>query len=126
MGKNLFTTICAACHQPTGQGIPGRFPPLAGSDFLNSDKHRAIQVVVHGLQGEVVVNGRQFNNSMPSFPLSDEEIANALTFVYHSFGNSGQDVSAGEVRAARDEGSNPESPRSHQSAQAAPEINPYE
>jgi mono/diheme cytochrome c family protein len=100
-GKRLFASICAACHQPTGQGIPGRFPPLAGSDLLNSDKHRAIQIVANGLQGEVVVNGQRFNNSMPKFPLSDEDIANALTFVYNSFGNSGKDVTPEEVKAVR-------------------------
>lgn len=101
-GKRLFGTICSACHQPTGQGIPNRFPPLAGSDFLNADKDRAIRVVIHGLQGEVVVNGRHFNNSMPSFPLSDQDIADALTFVYNSFGNSGKAVGPDEVRRLRD------------------------
>ncbi len=100
-GKHLFSTICAACHQTNGQGIPARFPPLAGSDFLNADKHRAIKVVINGLQGEVMVNGRPFNNSMPRLPLSDEDIASALTFVYSSFGNSGQEVTPQEVRAAR-------------------------
>jgi mono/diheme cytochrome c family protein len=101
LGRRLFTTICAACHQPTGQGLPGRFPPLAGSDFLNSNKERAIQVVLNGLQGEVVVNGFRFNNSMPQFPLSDGEIASALTYVYNSFGNSGKDVTPEEVKALR-------------------------
>lgn len=103
LGRHLFATICAACHQPAGQGIPGRFPPLAGSDFLNADKHRAIKVVVNGLQGEVTVNGRRFNNSMPKFPLTDDDIANALTYVYHSFGNSGKEVTPAEVGAARAE-----------------------
>jgi mono/diheme cytochrome c family protein len=103
LGKRLFTTICAACHQSNGQGIPGRFPPLAGSDLLNSDKHRAIKIVVNGLQGEVVVNGRTFNNSMPKFPLNDQDVASALTYVYNSFGNSGKDVTPAEVSAVRRE-----------------------
>jgi mono/diheme cytochrome c family protein len=103
MGKRLFTTVCAACHQATGQGIPGRFPPLAGSDFLNADKHRAIKIVVNGLQGELVVNGQRFNNAMPKFPLTDQDIACALTFVYNSFSNSGQEVSPEEVNAVRNE-----------------------
>ena len=75
LGRRLFT-ICAACHQPTGRGLPNMFPPLAGSDFLNADKNRAIKIVIHGRQGEVVVNGMKFNNNMPSFPLSDQDIAN--------------------------------------------------
>jgi mono/diheme cytochrome c family protein len=101
LGKRLFTTICAACHQPSGYGIPGQFPPLARSDFLNADKQRAIGVVLKGLQGKVTVNGRTFDNTMPSFPLSDDDIANALTFVYNSFGNSGKEVTPQEVKALR-------------------------
>jgi mono/diheme cytochrome c family protein len=101
LGKRLFTSICAACHQPTGRGLPNVFPPLAGSDFLNANKDRAIQTVIFGRKGEVVVNGLKFNNSMPSFPLSDEDIANVLTFVYNSFGNSGLEVTPAEVKALR-------------------------
>jgi len=101
LGKKLFTSICAACHQPTGKGLPNVFPPLAGSDFLNADKDRAIQIIMHGKHGEVVVNGMKFNNSMPSFPLGDEDIANVLTYVYNSFGNSGLAVTPDEVKALR-------------------------
>jgi len=101
LGKRLFTSICAACHQPTGRGLPNVFPPLAGSDYLNADKNRAIQTVIFGRQGEVVVNGQKFNNSMPSFPLSDQDIANVLTYVYNSFGNSGLEVTPQEVETLR-------------------------
>ena len=100
-GRRLFTSICAACHQPTGRGMPNVFPPLAGSDFLNADKNRAIQTVIFGRQGEVVVNGLKFNNSMPSFPLNDQDIANVLTFVYNSFGNAGLEVTPEEVKSQR-------------------------
>lgn len=101
LGKRLFTSICAACHQPTGQGLPNVFPPLAGSDFLNADKNRAIKIVINGRQGEVVVNGLKFNNSMPQFPLGDDDVANVLTFVYNSFGNSGLEVTPEEVKTLR-------------------------
>ena len=101
LGKRLFTSICAACHQPTGVGLPKMFPPLAGSDYLNADKNRAIQIVVFGRQGEVVVNGQKFNNNMPLFPLTDDNIANVLTYVYNSFGNSGLEVTAEEVKNLR-------------------------
>jgi mono/diheme cytochrome c family protein len=106
LGRRLFNSICAACHQPTGQGLPNVFPPLAGSDFLNADKNRAIQTVLFGRHGEVVVNGMKFNNSMPSFsmpslPFSDQDIANVLTYVYHSFGNSGLEVTPEEVKNLR-------------------------
>lgn len=106
-GRQLFGTICAACHQPNGYGIPSRFPPLAWSDYLNADKHRATQAVVKGLQGEVIVNGQKFNNSMPKVPLSDQDIANVLTFVYSSFGNSGKEVTTQEVTAVRNEKDEP-------------------
>jgi mono/diheme cytochrome c family protein len=99
-GQQLFTA-CAACHQPTGKGLPNVFPPLAGSDFLNADKARAIGIVIHGKQGEVVVNGQKYSNSMPPFPLSDQDIASVLTYVYNSFGNSGLEVTAEEVKAQR-------------------------
>jgi mono/diheme cytochrome c family protein len=100
-GRHLFMSICAACHQPTGRGLPNVFPPLAGSDFLNADKSRAIQTVLFGRQGEVVVNGTKFNNNMPSFPLNDQDVANVLTFVYNSFGNAGLEVTPEEVKVLR-------------------------
>ncbi len=118
LGRRLFTSICAACHQPTGRGLPNVFPPLAGSDFLNADKDRAIQTVIFGRQGEVIVNGMKFNNNMPSFPLTDADIANVLTFVYNSFGNSGLEVTPEEVKALRAQAPAP-------SATPAPK-NPFE
>ena len=119
LGRKLFTSICAACHQATGMGVPNMFPPLAGSDFLNADKKRAIKTVINGRQGEVIVNGMKFNNNMPSFPLSDDDIANALTYVYNSFGNSGLEVTPEEVKALR-----AESP--DVSTGPPPPKNPYE
>ncbi len=110
-GERIFTTICAACHQPTGRGVPNVFPPLAGSDFLNADKNRAIKIVINGRQGEVTVNGLKFNNSMPQFPLTDEDVANVLTFVYNSFQNSGIEVAPEEVKALRAEPPDKEGPR---------------
>jgi mono/diheme cytochrome c family protein len=101
LGRRLFTSICAACHQPTGRGLPNVFPPLAGSDYLNADRDRAIQTVIFGRQGEVTVNGMKFNSNMPPFPLTDQDIANVLTFVYNSFGNAGLGVTPEEVKTLR-------------------------
>lgn len=101
LGQRLFVSICAACHQPTGRGVPNVFPPLAGSDFLNADKARAVKLVIYGRQGEVVVNGMKFNNNMPAFPLGDQDIANVLTYVYNSFGNAGLEVTPDEVKTLR-------------------------
>lgn len=100
-GKAVYGANCAACHQSNGQGIPNAFPPLAKSDFLNADKVRAIKVVTGGLEGPVTVNGAQYNGVMPAWSLSDDDIASVLTFVYNTWGNSGKDVTAADVKANR-------------------------
>ena len=110
MGKRLFTTMCATCHQLAGQGLANKYPPLAQSDFLNANKKEAIRVLLHGRQGEIVVYGVSYNNNMPSFPLSDEDIANALTYTYNNFGNSGKEVTPDEVKALRAEKFQPQVP----------------
>ncbi|MCB0461833.1 MAG: copper-containing nitrite reductase [Flavobacteriaceae bacterium] len=91
-GKNIYMQTCFACHQAEGQGIPNAFPPLAKSDYLNADVNRAIGVVVNGLTGEITVNGEKYNSVMTRQMLSSEEIANVLTYVYNSWGNSGKVV----------------------------------
>jgi len=100
-GERIFKNVCAACHQQSGQGIPGAFPPLAGSDFLNADKTRAIKVVSTGLEGRIIVNGKEYNSQMPSLNLSDEDVANALTYVFGQWGNAGHEVKPAEVAAVR-------------------------
>jgi nitrite reductase (NO-forming) len=101
-GKALFQGTCSACHQADGKGLPNVFPPLAGSDFLNADKKRAIGIPINGLTGAVTVNGNTFNSVMPPMSqLNDDEIAHILTYVYSAWGNSGQQVSAEEVKAVR-------------------------
>ena len=101
-GKAVFMQTCFACHQPNGEGLPGVFPPLAKSDFLMADKERSIRVVLNGLSGDIVVNGKKYNNSMPELGvLPDDQIADVLTYVRNAFGNSGDAVSADEVRNVR-------------------------
>jgi len=102
LGKQVFGSLCASCHQANGQGIPGAFPPLAGSDFLMADKHRAIGIVLHGLNGPIQVNGKTFTNVMPpQSQLTDEEIASVLTYVRSNFGNHGDAVKPAEVAKQR-------------------------
>ena len=69
-GKGIYDKVCITCHQATGLGIPGAFPPLAKSDFLNKDVNRAIKGVVKGLSGPITVNGKKFNGAMPAQALS--------------------------------------------------------
>jgi nitrite reductase (NO-forming) len=101
-GKVLFTGTCSVCHQANGQGLAGVFPPLAKSDYLTSDTKRIISTVLHGLSGKVVVNGKEYNSVMPPMTqLNDDEVANILTYVYGSWGNSGARISADEVKKVR-------------------------
>ncbi|PIR25870.1 MAG: nitrite reductase, copper-containing [Deltaproteobacteria bacterium CG_4_10_14_0_2_um_filter_43_8] len=101
MGKNIYMQNCVACHQAEGQGITHAFPPLAKSDYLNADTTRAIDVLLNGLEGKIKVNGEEYDSVMPSLELSNEQIANVLTFVYNNWGNKGVIVTPEEVNAVR-------------------------
>jgi nitrite reductase (NO-forming) len=100
-GKDKFMATCSACHQANGQGIEGAFPPLANSDYLNADVNRAIDIVLHGKTGEITVNGKKYNSVMTAQALTDEEVANVLTYVYNSWGNSKKEVTPEMVQAVR-------------------------
>ena len=101
-GKVVYDKVCIACHQATGQGIPGAFPPLAKSDYLNKDVNRAIKGVVKGLTGPITVNGKKFNSAMPAqSTLTDQQIADVFTYVYASWGNNKTVVTPAMVKAQR-------------------------
>jgi nitrite reductase (NO-forming) len=100
-GKRTYMQTCFACHQSEGQGVPNAFPPLAKSDYLNADVDRAIGVVLHGLTGEITVNGQKYNSVMTRQSLSSDEIANVLTYVYNSWGNSKQVVTPAMVEKVK-------------------------
>ncbi len=102
-GKRVFTQICAACHQSNAMGLPGAFPPLAMSDFLNAAPKRAIGIVLHGLSGKITVNNTGYESDMPAFgaQLSDSEIANVLSYLLNNFNNKGGTIGAAEVKAVR-------------------------
>lgn len=87
-GKQIYGQTCIACHQAEGQGIANAFPPLAKSDYLNADVDRAIGAVLYGLSGEITVNGVKYNSIMTKQMISEEEVANVLTYVYNSWGNN--------------------------------------
>ena len=98
--------MCFTCHQQNGQGLAGQFPPLAGSDWVLGDKSRLIKISMYGLMGEIEVNGEKYNNVMapPGIPpgsLSDEQIANVLTYIRNDWGNSASAVSPEEVATVR-------------------------
>jgi len=103
-GKQIYMQTCFVCHQPGGQGLPGQVPPLTKSDYLMADKTRSIRAVLQGLSGEITVNGKTYNGQMiPISGLTDEEVANVLTYVRNSWGNEGEAVTVNEVRQIRSE-----------------------
>ncbi len=100
-GKATYMRTCFACHQAEGQGIPNAFPPLAKSDYLNADLERAIDIVLHGKTGEITVNGKKYNSVMTKQDITDEEVANVLTYIYNSWGNSKKEVTQAMVTSRR-------------------------
>lgn len=107
-GKTLFAGTCSTCHQGNGEGVPGVFPPLAKSDYLAADVNRAIGVVLNGLNGKVMVNGKEFNSMMPPMSqLNDDEVANIMTFILNEWGNAGGQVTAEQVKAVRNSTTRP-------------------
>lgn len=102
-GKDVYNRTCTACHQGNGQGVPAAFPPLAESDYLNEDVERAIDIVLHGLTGEITVNGEKYNSVMTSQGLTDEQTANVLTYIYNNWGNDAQEVTPEMVSKVRNQ-----------------------
>jgi mono/diheme cytochrome c family protein len=102
-GAAIFQARCMACHQGSGAGIPGVFPPLAGSSWLLTKPEIAVQIVLHGVQGPLTVNGIRYNGIMPVFKdiLSDAEIAAVLSYARSSWGNGGALISSEQVAAER-------------------------
>ena len=110
-GKGVYMQTCFVCHQPNGEGVPGQIPPLAKSDYLMADPIRAARGVVQGQSGEMTVNGKKYNGTMiPLNYLSDEDVANVVTYVLNSFGNAGGAVKPEEVRRIRSEAPAPANP----------------
>ena len=100
-GKRVYDANCMACHQPNGQGIPSAFPPVAKSDYLNEDPLRGVRAIVHGLEGPIKVNGESFNSVMPAMQLSDDEIANVMTYLLNSWDNKGGEITVEQVKKVR-------------------------
>ena len=102
-GEAAYLANCAACHQPTGVGLTGAFPPLAKSDFLKTlTRDDLIDSVLKGFTGKIVVNGVEYNNTMaPMAHLSDNDVANAITYVLNSWENEGGNVTPEQVAQRR-------------------------
>jgi len=101
-GKEVYSSQCVTCHMEQGEGIEGVYPPLAKSDYLMADKNRSIDQVLHGLTGEIKVNGVTYDGVMAGYQaMSDVEISDVLNYVRNSFGNKGAAVTPAEVKSTR-------------------------
>tara|TARA_R110002153_G_scaffold190217_3_gene342984 strand:- start:2157 stop:3557 length:1401 start_codon:yes stop_codon:yes gene_type:complete len=100
-GQRVYEANCLACHQSNGQGIPSAFPPLAKSDYLNANPLLGVDAIMKGLSGPIKVNGTSYDGVMPAMRLSDQDIANVITFVLNSWDNNGGQMTAAEVANRR-------------------------
>lgn len=105
LGKKIYNGNCANCHQASGEGQPGSYPPMAGSELVLGDKDRLAALMLHGLAGPLtgVRGGAYGTQQMPGWGavLTDEKIANVMTYIRGSWGNKGDAVKPEEITAAR-------------------------
>ena len=102
-GAAVFSARCASCHQANGLGVPGVFPPLAKSEWVQGDATRLASIVLHGVQGPITVAGSAFNGAMPGFrdQLDDASLAAVATYIRTQWGNEAGAVDAATIAAAR-------------------------
>jgi mono/diheme cytochrome c family protein len=105
-GRIAFTKYCMICHQANGMGLPGQFPPLAGSEWVNAEgPNRIIRIVLDGFTGPVQIKGQPFNATMVPWRTTitdDREIAAVLTFIRQEWGNKASEVSTEKVTQIRE------------------------
>ncbi len=100
-GKALYAQNCLACHQADGAGVERMNAPLTKTSWVLGDKTRLVKVLLNGMQG-VDIDDEVYTNVMPAFAqLSDQQLADVLTYIRNSFGNKATAVSSAEVKAVR-------------------------
>ncbi|MDW7693972.1 cytochrome c [Flammeovirgaceae bacterium SG7u.111] len=100
-GQALYQQHCQACHAADGSGIAGQNPPLLASDWV-AEKKKLIDTALGGLSGTILVNGKIWDGEMPSFhQLSNEELAELLSFVRKEFGGNKEPVSMSDIKKRR-------------------------
>jgi mono/diheme cytochrome c family protein len=101
-GQAVYSRTCIACHQPTGKGLAPVFPSLAATPLVNGDPALPVKFILNGLMGPITVDGVTFNSMMPPVAgVTDQDIADVLTYVRQSFGNKSNPVTADQVKAVR-------------------------
>jgi len=104
-GKKIYNRDCITCHQATGSGIPGVFPPLVDSHWVTGDENITANIVLSGLMGPIEVGNTVYNSVMPPLgsQLKDRDIAGVLSFVRQEWGNNAASVSEDLVAEIREE-----------------------
>ncbi|MEP6969466.1 MAG: cytochrome c [Betaproteobacteria bacterium] len=104
-GAAVFGARCMACHQATGAGLPGVFPPLVGSEWVAGKAETLAAIVLHGINGPLTVKGSSYSGAMPAFKdqLGDAEIAAVLTHIRSTWGNQAESISVDTVASVRKE-----------------------
>ena len=105
-GKKIFAANCQTCHQANGLGVAGQYPPLAGSEFTTGGSRRSAMIVLKGLQGPVTVKGQKFGSAVMQpwdKTLTDQKIADVLTYERSEWGNTASPVTAEQIAALRKE-----------------------
>lgn len=101
-GQIVYASHCLSCHQADGSGVPNMNPPLIKTKWVLGPKSILIHQVLKGSSGTVEIDGDRFHNTMPPQPqLTDQQIADVLTYVRNNFGNKASRVTAAEVKAVR-------------------------
>jgi mono/diheme cytochrome c family protein/glucose/arabinose dehydrogenase len=120
LGKTLYSN-CMSCHQANGRGLPPVYPPLRGSEIVHGDAETLVKIVIHGMEGPIVVDGQRYNQVMPAAPLvTDEEIAAVLSYVRSAWGNTGAPIDAATVAKVREESKGRNTPWSSRELGLAP------
>lgn len=102
-GKTVYTTQCMVCHQVDGSGVPNMNAPLDGAKaVVGPDKTKIIAIVLNGMKAGTEIDGEVYNNNMaPHKELTDQQIADVLTYVRNSWQNKASAVTTAEVKAVR-------------------------
>ena len=96
----LYQQNCANCHMADGQGLKNLYPPLAGADYLSKFETKLPCIIKHGIQGELIVNGQDYNQIMPANEaLSDTDITNLINYIRNEWGNEHERISLKKVQS---------------------------
>ena len=104
-GKKSYQQVCATCHQVSGLGVAGVYPPLVDSEWVVGNEERVIRVLLHGLNGNIEVHGKIYNGAMPAFGKvtgggynwNEAKVSQVLTYIRQEWGNKAAPITKDKV-----------------------------